>query len=178
MSSLNRWALVLFVGLVCSHSTAGGDVTVRFEPADVVVDVGNLLEIAIVADISDPVLGWGLDLAVYDPAILSLVGISAIGHLWIPGTAPDGDGLVGLAFPNSVSGNDILLATLTFSADAIGETDLYTFTTPTDLTEGFPLDPTGFADVIFEPGHVTVVPEPLTFWLLAMSGLAAMKRRR
>jgi len=43
------------------------------------------------------------------------------------------------------------------------------------LTEGFPLDPTGFADVTFEGGHVRVIPEPTTMILLAMLGLLGLR---
>ena len=86
---------------------------------------------------------------------------------WITTTTADGDGLAGLADPfaptnGSVSGTGILPATLTFRADAQGTTDLLMSTTPGDLTEGFPLDPTGFATITFEPGQITVIPEPAT----------------
>ena len=40
-----------------------------------------------------------------------------------------------------------------------GETDLFLNVTPGDHTEGFPLDPTGFANVTFETGHA-LVPDP------------------
>ncbi|MEE9294619.1 MAG: PEP-CTERM sorting domain-containing protein [Phycisphaerae bacterium] len=87
--------------------------------------------------------------------------------------------MAALAFPDSIAGDDILLATITLSADALGETDLLLSTTAGDLTEGFPLDPTGFAGITFEPGHVTVIPAPGTV-LLGMIGLgvAGWAKRR
>jgi len=50
-----------------------------------------------------------------------------------------------------VSGPGVLLATLTFHADAIGEVDLNASVTPGDPWEGFALDPSGFATLAFEP---------------------------
>ena len=105
---------------------------------------------------------------------------------WVAAAAADGDGLAGLADPfaptnGSVSGTGILLETLTFQADAQGTTDLLMSTTPGDLTEGFPLDPTGFATITFEPGQLTVIPEPTTLLplLAAMScGLGLTRPRR
>ena len=98
-------------------SSAWGDITVRFDPPDETVGLGDVFTMDIVADITDPVIGWGLDLAIVDPTIVSTVGAPAVGPDWFGAFAPDGDGLVGLAFPNSVSGNSILLATTPFSAD-------------------------------------------------------------
>jgi hypothetical protein len=150
---------------------AGGDVIVRPAPSEIVVQPGELFEISLLADLPDPVLGWGLDLGM-DPGILSVAETPATGPLWQPVPASDGDGLAAYAFPGSVSGSDILLATVTLSADAVGETDLILSTTPGDLTEGFPLDPDGFATAVFAPGHVTVVPEPVSVFLAAAGWFA------
>ena len=173
------------VALAGMNAGALGVVTVRLVPSDLSVELGEVFSIAIVADIPDAVVAWGLDLITEDETVLSPVGDSLIGPLWIAGYAPDGDGLAGLAYPSSVVGNDILLATVTFSADALGETELLLsddnppphVSPPSDLTEGFGLDPTGFADVTYEPGHVEVVPEPATLILLAFGGLFALRKR-
>jgi hypothetical protein len=85
--------------------------------------------------------------------------------------------LDGLAFPSSISGTDILLATVHLSAIASGKTDLPLGVTPGDLTEGFPLDPTGFAAMTLGSAHVTAVPEP-TAALLVLAGLLAMRASR
>jgi len=180
MRSINHWYIALLVVCLCCARQSWATVIVRFDPSDKTVDrnIEPTFTVDIVADIPDPVVGWGLDLTIDDPAIISQVGAPAIGSQWSAGSAPDGDRLVGVAFPNSISGTDILLATITFSADALGETDLLLSITPADLTEGFPLDPTGFADVTFEAGHVTVVPEPITLALLAVGSLVPLNRRR
>jgi hypothetical protein len=151
-------------------------VTVRFDPADAIVALAVPFTIDIVADINEPVVAWGLDLAIDDGSILSLAGAPSVGPDWVPAYAPDGDGLARVAFPDSVSGDDILLATIAFSADALGETDLLLGVTSGDLTEGFGLDPTGFAAVTFEPGHAEVIPEPGAVCFLALGALVGIRR--
>jgi hypothetical protein len=157
--------------------SANADVAVRFDSSDATAELALPFTIDIVADIDEPVVAWGLDLTIDDGSIVSLVGDPSIGPAWIPAYASDGDGLAGVAFPDSVSGDDILLATITFSADALGETDLLLSVTSGDLTEGFGLDPTGFAEVTFEPGHVEVIPEPGTVCFLALGVLAGIWRK-
>ncbi len=155
--------------------TCWATVIVSFDPQNSVVAPGDLFTVDLIADIADPVLGWGLDIS-YDTGILSLIGAPVIGPLWTPGFAPDGDGLAGLAFPAAISGNDILLASLNFGALALGESLLQASNTFGDLTEGFALlEPGAFADVQFVDGSVSVrgVPEPATI-VLAGAGLAGL----
>jgi len=176
----NRLSIALLVILLGWGQQSWATVTAGFDPAVDTQMVGNLFTIDIVADIpeAEPVLGWGLDLTIDDPAVISQVGSPVIGPLWYAAYAPDGDELAALAFDQSVSGTNVLLATITFSADAVGQTDLILSVTDGDLTEGFPLDPTGFAEVSFEPGDVTVIPEPLAMVLVVMmAGLLAVRRR-
>ena len=110
--------------------------------------------------------------------VITPVGAPAIGPLWAPAYAPDGDGLAGLAFSTSVSGPGVLLAALTFHADDIGAVDLNAGVTPGDPWEGFALDPSGFATLAFEPGHVIVTPEPAAAALLAVVGFLAVRAHR
>jgi len=156
-------------------------VTVSFDPQDSIVQVGDTFTVDLMADLPAPVVGWGLDVT-FDSAILTQVGSPLIGPAWNPGFAMDGDGLAGLAFP-AVSGSDILLATLTFEATALGTSDLMASITPFDLTEGFPLafpaPPGSFADVVFETGSVSPVPEPTTMLLVGsgLIGLAGLRKK-
>lgn len=113
-------AIVAVLGCVQS---AWADVTVRFDPTDSVVGLGDVFTVDIIADIPDPVLGWGLDVA-FDPSILSQVGLPAIGSSWIGAPTLDGDGLGGLAFPFPIVGSDVRSATLTLSADAGNPADV------------------------------------------------------
>ena len=165
--------LAILCACLCPASSA---VIVRFSPLESVVSVGQQFQVQVRADITNPVLGWGLDVN-HASQIIAGNGTPDIGPLWSPGYAPDGDALAGLAFPSSISGSNVLLATLTFSALNVGETYLTASITPGDLTEGFPLDPTGFDMVTFEPAHVTVVPEPASLLLISLNGLIVFRRR-
>lgn len=161
----------------CLTSSASADIVVRFEAPDVTVRLGDIFTVDIVADIDEPVLGWGLDLVIDNPSILSTVGLPVIDSAWfaVPFN-PDGDGLAALAFPDSIVGTN-LLATVTFSADMLGETDLFLSADATDLTEGFPLDNAGFGSLTFQPGHVSVVPLPAA-GMLELFGLALIAATR
>lgn len=149
--------------------SCGTDLCVRIEPQSQQVPLitSATFTVDIVADIYQPIVGWGLDVVLTMPGVIVQNGAPAIGPAWIGAAAADGDGLAGLAFPSSVSGVGIVLATLTFNPNALGTTQLDLQLTPGDLSEGFALDPTGFASVTLTSGSVTVVPEPTTALLLA-----------
>lgn len=145
----------------------------------------------VVADIPalEAVLGWGIDIALSDPAIAQQVGAPVIGPLWSAAPTMDGDGLAGLAFPLPISGVDVVLATLTFEALEIGTVDLAASVSPLDFTEGFPLappaSPGSLADVTFLDLSMTVgpalsVPEPGTGFVVALglAGIVVAQRRR
>ena len=194
MLHLLGYAPVLGLVLVLSlGEPAPATVTVRFAPSAITVDLGETFTLNIVADLPNAVVAWGLDLTIDNGSILStwpgntLLPPPAIGSAWAdPGYTPDGDRLGGVGFPDSVSGTNVVLATVTFAADALGETDLVLsddnpfpqVSPPNDLTEGFGLDPTGFAAVAYTLGHVQVVPEPSTALLLMAVGLSVLVRRR
>lgn len=174
------WGLTVILLILLKFSLAQAvPVEVSFDPLDSAVYPGDTFSINLTADIPDPVLGFGLDLA-FDPTILSLDWDNiVIGSQWIPAMALDGDKLAGMAFPLPVSGDDIVLAALSFTALNLGKTDLMASYTVGDFTEGFPLFPSGFADVVFVDGSVSVVPEPAT-WLLfcfGMLGMVGVKKR-
>lgn len=180
--SIPRQRVACVVVLLAGVRADGALVVVRFEPTAQTVNLGDTFSVDIVADIDTPVVGWGLDQAVVNPGMLSISAPFTIGPSWLPATAADGDGLAGLASPlppvnGSVMGLGVVLATLSFSADAVGSTALLTSVTPNDLTEGFALDPTGFANVTFEPGQITVIPEPSSLMLFII-GCVLIRRRR
>ncbi len=144
---------------VATHGRAG--VIVRVIPQTTTPTLGALFSVDLVADMTEPVLGWGLDLE-YEAAALTPVGTPAIGPLWLGGFASDGDGLAGIAFPSAITGSDILLARLNLLPIRPGLSQISPAITPGDLNEGFPLDPFGFAPVVFEPATLTIIPEPMT----------------
>ena len=158
------------------------DVCVRFDPPVTVANPSDVFTIDIVADINTPIVGWGMDLTIVTPAVASLTGGPVIPFPWLAAFAPDGDQLAGLASPfapvnGAVSGTDIILATLTFTADAPPETELLLSITPGDATEGFALDPTGLAEVQFEVGRI-IVPEPASLVMLGCAVPACLLLRR
>ena len=171
-----RIAARAVAAFLLAGTVAWANVTVRFEPASLTVDPGTIFSVAIVADIPQPVVGWGLDLNIQNPAVVSVAAAPSIGPPWVSAYAPDGDGLAALAFPSSVSGTGIVLATISLSAGAVGDTELWISVTPGDLSEGFALDPTGFDTFTVQPGHVKV-PEPSTIALLGLAALGVALRR-
>lgn len=176
----NPRALLLCVAaLLAAPSLCHAGITVYFDPDDVTVGVGDTFDIDILADIQEPVTGWGIDLEIVDDTIANLIQPPDIGPLWFAAFAPDGDDLAALAFPNAISGNGILLATLTFEALEIGETDLLLSHTGGDNTEGFALTTVGqFGDVTYMPGHIEVVPGPGGLALIAVGFIMPGRRRR
>ena len=177
--NMKKWLGCLMVlAWILPASSGAATVSVSFEPLDPTVILGDSFSVDIVADISDPILGWGLDIG-FDSTILSLTG-TTIGSLWQPAVAFDGDDLAGLAFPDAISGPNVLLATLTFDAIDLGTSGLTASVTMGDLTEGFALIAPGtFADLTVIDGSVEVVPVPAAVLLFAsgLIGLIGIGRR-
>lgn len=171
-------AMVLAAGLFGAGSAQALSI-VGFAPAAQSVEIGSPVSVDIVADFSDPVVGWGLDLA-WAPGVVALSGAPVVGPAWNPVLAPDGDGLAGLAPPGGVSGTGVVLATLTFDGVGLGTSALALSATAGDLTEGIPLLGGGFDTTSFLLGSVEVVqvPEPGLAALLAASLVALAPRPR
>jgi hypothetical protein len=165
-------ALLLALSLA---TPALADVQVSLDPAAAVVEIGQTVDVDIVATFSDPVMAWGLDATLSDPSLGTWAGLT-IDPLWDPSDSLDGDGLAGLVFPTGVSG-EVLLATLTFEAGMTeGVTDV-TLSYGPEEDEGFLLVSGVLDDVVtYVPGTIEVVPEPATLMLL-LSGIALVRRR-
>jgi len=185
--SLRAW----LVGCVAVASLAVGSearalASLRLELADDANLVGGVVElrpgdsllVRVVADLDLPIVGWGFDLET-DPLRLGLDAV-VVGAAWIPVSAADGDGLAGLASPPGISGRDVVLADLAYTALATGATRLSLALTAGDPTEGFALLEIGaFEAVSFgAPIDVRVVPEPATVLLVAAGLLVLAARRR
>jgi hypothetical protein len=138
------------------------------------VGIGTQFDVELRANLGDPTIGWGLDLG-FDPSVVQKVSGPTIGPDWLAATASDGDGLAGISL-TGLSG-DRRLAVVRFQAIAQGSTSFVLSDTLADLSEGFALDPSGFATVQYQSATVQVVPEPGTA-LLALLGLAGMALAR
>jgi hypothetical protein len=179
---------------VAVSSSAWATITVTVEPG---VSLPGQASVDIVADIpaDDAIVGWGVDLS-YNPAILGLAGggwdtAVAIGPAFDEVFAADGDFLAGLVpFAGApLSGNDVVLATVTFDILASDLTELcVSDTNPLvwngsfwqgfgDLTEGFALNPPPVGAFAPAAYSCVTIPEPASLMLLAAGGLLALRRR-
>lgn len=167
--------LAIMAGFMIANP-ASASIAVSFDPNPQNVFINDVFTMDIVADIptADAIIGWGLDLTIDDGTIVSLTNVAINNVVFDPAVSnPDGDGLAALVpFADvPLSGNDIVLVTLTFLATNIGSTDLFLSDDHlTDTTEGFKLDPPGgFADVVYSTGTINVaIPEPATLALLGL----------
>ncbi len=162
-------------------------ISVSLEPSSSIVRVGETFTVDILADITsiDAIVGWGMDLS-FNSLILSHNPLTdvLIGPSFNAAPTLDGDGLAGL-MPFSplpvtgVSGDDVLLATLTFQAAQTGTAGLLGGFTIGDPTEGFVQLGGGQVDVAISSALVQVIPAP-TAAVLGLVGLVAVvtvKRR-
>ena len=160
--------------------TALADISVSFAPATQDVDIlSGTTTVDIVADIpqADAMVAWGLDLSLTGSSV-SLADIMINELAFDEVTGADADGLAAIVPLDSLFGDDIVLATLTFSLDDLGLTTLSLSATGGDLTEGFALDPEvgGFASVNYFDGEINVTPEPASALLVAFAALALRRR--
>lgn len=171
--------LLLVLGFATPASAL---VVAYFDPQSSIQALGANFQVSVYADFTAPpatsgLLGFGLDLQ-YDSNVITLTAPPQIGPGFTPFTGPDGDGFGGIATTALPSGT-LLLAVLSFHADNPGTSQLILGITPGDLSEGFPLDPSGFDTAQLFDGQVTVVPEPGSFALFAgaLAALAIARRR-
>ena len=177
MTRLFSLLAAIALGAALHAEPASALSSVRIETSNPSPQIGSTFDVQILADFTDPILGFGLDLD-FDAALISSLSPPTIGPSWFGAFAPDGDGLAGLAGGGGVIGDDVLLATLSFSADSVGLALLDLSITLDDLTEGFALIPTGFDGVQLTGAQVQVAPEPTTSLLLGFGLLILSQRRR
>lgn len=69
----HRHHMIILLVLLCPAEVVWGQVTVRIEPPASTRALGEQFTVGIVADIPPSVLGWGIDVAISDPAVVGLV---------------------------------------------------------------------------------------------------------
>ena len=165
----------MMLAALATATAASGSVVVSFDPAADTVNVGEFVDVDVVATFDSSIVGWGLDLTIEEPAYAGLTDVE-IGPAWDPATQTlDGDLLAGLVFPPGLTG-EVLLATLTFEGLSLGTTDLTL--SYGDEDEGFQLEVGGLdTDVTFNGGSIEVVPEPATMALLLAAAAFGLRRR-
>lgn len=179
-------AVALGATFTAQQVTHAASLTVSFVPSVSTVYVGDTVSVDIYASIAGPeaLAGWGMQMS-FNNAIVSHDPNTQIslGSDWL-GT---GTSLFGTAanFFNPPTGANILLATVEFTALALGTTSLVGSIDLGDPFQGFtfpapPGDPNLF-NVTFEDGIINVVPIPLPapVWMgLAGLGSVVLLRRR
>ncbi len=165
---------VLLAGLVATGPALGA-VTVGFDQDTYYAAQGEVFDVDIVATFTDGITAWGLDLNIDDATIAWLDSFEVLDPPFTPVLSSlDGVPLGGIIF-GCVDPGTYTLATLTFEA---GTTD---DETPISLSyndedEGFLLCDDGLDGVTFEDA-IIIVPEPASLALLALGGIALIRRR-
>jgi hypothetical protein len=161
-------------------------ISVQLVPSSSIVQAGDSFTVDIVASITpdSAIVGWGIDLD-FDANALShdsSTDVTLGGNFAPLPAGGDGDMLAGLVLPPNVPvfDNAVLLASLSFYANAIGDTAVVSGYTPSDAFEGFSMPGGQFANAEFGTTVVTVVPTPsaLLAVLVFVTGARPQARRR
>ena len=180
-------AVLLMLSFGLSSFAANATLMLSFDLDSNDIGLNDSFSVSLTAstdtDISNEVISaWGLDLN-FDSSILSLDSL-LIGPSFMP-TNNDGDGLGGLVpfGQDAISGSDILLATLNFTAIGLGSTDLFTSSTLGDFNEGF--YNSFFLPVAYSDANTSImvkggseVPEPSAFLLMLLATIALVSFRK
>jgi len=142
--------------LVSAPMVLAQPITVSLAPSSSQVLVNDTFDIVISAILPDEIIGFGFDL-LFDDALVQVTG-TQIADPFVPLHTPDGDGLAGLSYPNTVSGTNINLATVSLLALSPGLADISIGVTPGDLTEGFS-GTTSYLDFVANPTSVEIVSD-------------------
>lgn len=186
MMMSRHFRLATMAALVAAGSVQAGMITLTLSPSSARPKTGATFALLLQADIEEPVLGFGLDLA-YDPEFVVITQVRICAPFRrLP--AGDGDGLAGLAWPSRITGHQNL-AEVTMRALAPGSTSIDCLTTPDDLTEGFPEFGGDWASLSAQATAIEIrpsgggeppppVPEPATCLVLGVGALLGLLRRR
>tara|TARA_R110002167_G_scaffold291134_1_gene495959 strand:- start:502 stop:1035 length:534 start_codon:yes stop_codon:yes gene_type:complete len=165
-----------FVSLMLTVSVAQASIIVSFDPSATEVSVGDTFTVDVLANTQDIFLdgfsAFDLDFS-FDETLATLDN-AVTGSLFVQSLFAFGDVAGFEAFLMSVTGTDILLATLTFTANKVGALSL-------DLSSSSEFSSL-FADVGFDSTAlditVNAVSAPATLGLFGLSLLAMAGLRR
>lgn len=164
-------------------TTSVSALSVYFDPLNTTIGVGQsfTLNMRANASQSEAILGWDFDV-LFDSAQVAYGG-GTVGGQWFPVLSVDGGGLAGLAFPEPVYGDNILLATLSFRCLGPGFSLIRAgFDDNMGVNEGILLaNGQILTDWESSPAGVTQVPANDTSTLLMLglgAGLAVFLSRR
>jgi len=150
------------------------DVMVSLDKPNPSFTTGQTFSVNLLASISDPILGFGLDFN-FDSSLLTLDS-AVVAPSWFAAIGTEANDVVGLAFPLPVSGSTVV-ETLNFTALNTGSTTLDLAYDSTNLAEGFPLASGGFArsNLRDEAPITGIVPEPSAVFLLGTMAIALLR---
>lgn len=178
-------AVLLMLTFSLSTFSANASLILSFDIQDTEVSLGESFTVNLFASTDanipgDAFSGWGLDLN-FNNSILALDSL-LVSPVFMA-INNDSDGLGGFDPFNSFSGANILLATINFTALAIGNSDLLTSATAGDFNEGF--FSSTFQPVSYDNAATSInitgsneVPEPSAFLLMLLATIALVALRR
>ena len=187
---LRVWCLILVLPALIPAQAGAGAVNVRVEPALQTVSVLDTFDVTFSADILEPLLGFGFELT-FDDQLFEL-NSTRIGPDFLAAVNADDNLMSALAFPDPVSGDDILLGTASFTMLDAGQGVFGISVADGDPTHGFAGVSIGaMADFDVALGEVRaatelgglggggpVTPEPTTLSLLGLGALVVARRNR
>ncbi len=148
------------------------------EPVNSEIQLSQTVTVKIYGEFSEPVISFGFHLD-YDRTLLTLTGLTPA-STFTALNSPHTDGVAGLAYPDSLEGDRVLLATARFKANAVGTSEIDIAVTPNDPTEGFELASACDSEATLAPASVTIIdrpiPEPSSL-LLLLAGVGVLGRR-
>jgi hypothetical protein len=189
---MNKWTAVLF--LVASAPSWAQVTTVELDSATptTTFSTGQSVVLDLNASNFAELDGGGVDIN-FDPSVLTLQSVSVNTALFdfvpfdsngtIDNTAGSLTGVDFFALLNNPSG-DFTIATLDFVAKSTGSADLSLSVDPLNPFASFGNQLNPGTDFFFQTANISVsnlvapVPEPSTFWLIAVAGLVMLSLRK